>query len=115
MVSDIRESIHLESVGGRSPLGEFIKTVSKAFEDMEQRIIEGVNETLVSLSERPGGAGLKAEDPKGPASTWTYLINDAEFEEMQRIHNIGFTAAAAGYWGPLYLLMRLVKRYYRRR
>ncbi|MGB2905956.1 MAG: hypothetical protein WBB73_02580, partial [Candidatus Aminicenantaceae bacterium] len=50
---------------------------------------------------------------RGPSSTWTYLISDQQFGSWVGLlsgSNIGFTAGAAGYIGPLYILLGLLRR-----
>ena len=38
MIADIREGIHLTSVGGQSPIREFHKIVDQEFQQLEQKI-----------------------------------------------------------------------------
>jgi preprotein translocase subunit SecA len=112
-VSDIRESIHLVSVGGNAPINEFHKLVSAAFLDLDQKIEEAILNTFEGL--KLSGNDLDLDDAgfRGPSSTWTYLISDNTFGSWVGLlqgSNIGFTAVAAGYLGPLYVLLGLFRR-----
>jgi len=113
MTSDVRESIHLVSVGGRYPLDEFHKIVTNDFLELEQKIDDEIINTFKSLPITKEGINMDKEGIRGPSSTCTYLINDNQFEEMLKGSNIGFTAAAAGVYGLLYIALKLCQRFYR--
>ena len=117
-VADVRESIHLVKVGGESPLEEFQRTVSQAYRDLEPQIQDKVLATFLSIQITPDGVDLDREDLKGPSSTWTYLINDNQFGSWANMimgRNIGFAAAAAGIYGPLYVLWGVLQRFWKRK
>jgi len=112
-VSDIRESIHLVSVGGNAPINEFHKLVSAAFLELDHKIEEDVLHTFEGLKVRENDLDLDEAGIRGPSSTWTYLISDNTFGSWVGLlqgTNIGFTAVAAGYMGPLYVLLGLLRR-----
>jgi len=112
-VSDIRESIHLVSVGGNAPINEFHKLVSAAFLELDQKIDEEVLHTFEGLKFTGNDLDLDEAGIRGPSSTWTYLISDNTFGSWVGLlqgTNIGFTAVAAGYLGPLYVLLGLLRR-----
>jgi len=113
--SDVRESIHLMSVAGKSPLDEFHKIAVNDFREFEQRIDAEIINIFKSLPITKEGINLDKEGIRGPSSTWTYLINDNQFEEMLKGSNIGFNAAAAGFYGPLYIVLKLCQRFYRKK
>jgi preprotein translocase subunit SecA len=75
-VSEIRDGIHLMELGGLSPLNEFHKQAKSAFEEaldsIEERLLEGFD-GVVMTAEPPD---LSALGLLGPASTWTYLVDD---------------------------------------
>jgi preprotein translocase subunit SecA len=113
LVSDIRESIHLVSVGGNSPLNEFHKHVNAAFLELDKKIEEKICQTFRDLAAKQDGMDLDAAGIRGPSSTWTYLINDQQFGSWVGLlagSNIGFTSGAAGLAGPLYVLLGLLRR-----
>jgi preprotein translocase subunit SecA len=114
MVANVRESIHLVGVGGKAPLVEFHDIVNKAFVDLEQRIDSEIVKTFETVSVAGKGIDLEREGIKGPSSTWTYLINENQFEESLK-GNIGFHAGAAALYGPLYIAMLILRRFYRKR
>jgi preprotein translocase subunit SecA len=112
-LSDIRESIHLVSLGGREPVREFQKAAAEAFAGLEDRISGAVAASLASLVAREGLVDLDVEGLKGPSSTWTYLVSDEQFGwgvGLLKGSNIGFTAVSAGVYGPLFLLALLMNR-----
>jgi preprotein translocase subunit SecA len=112
-VSDIRESIHLVSVGGNAPINEFHKLVSAAFLELDQKIDEEVLHTFEGLKFTGNDLDLDEAGIRGPSSTWTYLISDNTFGSWVGLlqgTNIGFTAVAAGYLGPLYVLLGILRR-----
>jgi preprotein translocase subunit SecA len=112
MVADIRESIHLMGVAGKSPLYEFYKIVNSVFLQIDEKIKKRIIKNFKNLPVTKKQIDLAKEGIKGPSSTWTYLINDNQFEEMLKGSNIGFTAAAAAWYGPLFLALKLFQRYY---
>ncbi len=76
-VADIRENIHLVVLGANlDPLDEFHKMVGREFGDLQRRIDERILETFSSAEITGNGIDLEKEGLAGPASTWTYLIND---------------------------------------
>ena len=112
-LTDIRESIHLVSVGGREPVHEFQKAATAAFAGLEGKIGSAIAGTIESLIARKGPVDLDAEGLKGPSSTWTYLVSDEQFGwgvGLLKGSNIGFAAVSAGVYGPLFVLAFLVNR-----
>jgi len=112
-LADVRESIHIVSLGGEVPLQEFHKAAAAAFSEMAQRTERAVVKTLRELIKRPGPIDLRAEGLKGPSSTWTYLINEEQFGwgvELLKGKNLGFAVGAAAFLGPLFILTLLLKR-----
>jgi preprotein translocase subunit SecA len=75
-VSEIRDGIHLMEIGGLSPLNEFHKQAKEAFEtalaSIEERLLEAFDRLEIT-AEPPD---LSALGLLGPASTWTYLVDD---------------------------------------
>ena len=119
-LSEVRESIHLASVGGKDPLQEFQKLGTAAFLQLEEKIKCGILESVESLVERQEPIDLEAEGLKGPSSTWTCFINEEQLGwgiELLKGRNIGFVAAAAGggYTGPLLVLTLILKRLSKKR
>jgi preprotein translocase subunit SecA len=112
-LSDIRESIHLVSLGGKEPVNEFQKTATGAFEEMEAKIEEAITATLEGLIKMEGPIDLDAQGLKGPSSTWTYLVNEEQFGwgvELLKGKNIGLAVGAAAFWGPLLIFTLIVRR-----
>ncbi len=112
-VADSRESIHLVAVGGKTPLDEFVRSATAEFMEIPGRIENAVVAGFASMINRNGPLDLDADELKGPASTWTYLVNEDQFGwgmEMLKGRNIGLAAGAALYAGPLFLLTLLLRK-----
>jgi preprotein translocase subunit SecA len=117
MIADIREGIHLTSVGGQSPIREFHKIVDEEFQQLEQKIEDKILQTFQSLPITEKGVDLDDAGIRGPSSTWTYVITDNQFGlwvGMIQGSNIGATAVAAAAYGPLYILLGLVQRFWKK-
>ncbi len=113
-LADLREGIHLVSIGRKEPLQEFQKAATEAFLELEDRINGAVDASLRSLVAREGPVDLEAAGLKGPSSTWTYLVNEDQFGwgvEILKGTNIGFAAGAAAFYGPLFLLALFANRF----
>lgn len=105
-IADIRESIHLEKVGGKTPIIEFQKKITDSFINLEENIKELVIETFISLNSSNELIDLDKMGIKGPSSTWTYLINDDQFGswmELLKGGNIGYAAGAIYLYPVLFL------------
>jgi preprotein translocase subunit SecA len=118
-IQDLRESIHLVSVGGKTPLEEFRKQVTAAFLEMQTRIRSNIVRAFENLREKKHEIDLESTQLRGPSSTWTYLINDDQFGwgiQMLSGRNIGFAVAAgSGINLPIFLLLIWLKRFFRRK
>jgi preprotein translocase subunit SecA len=105
-------------VGGQSPVGEFLKIVDSEFLKLEHKIEEAIPKNFCSLTISEAGIDLDKQGIRGPSSTWTYLITDNQFGlwvGLLQGSNIGFTSVAAGVYGPLYILLALIQRFFRKR
>jgi preprotein translocase subunit SecA len=117
-LADLKESIHLVSVGGREPVYEFEKAASEGFAGLEDRIAAAMAAKAASLIAREGPVDPDAEGLKGPSSTWTYLVSDNEFGwglGLLKGGNIGFAAVSAGAFGPLFVLTLLARKAFGRK
>ncbi len=117
-LADLRESIHLVVLGRREPLQEFQKAATDAFLKLEKTIAREVRRTLKELIGREGPVDAEREGLKGPSSTWTYLVNEDQLGwgvEMLKGTNVGFSAAAAALYGPLFVLTLLANKFKRRK
>jgi preprotein translocase subunit SecA len=117
-LADLREGIHLVSLGRQEPLAEFQKAATQAFLELEEKIGAETGKTLEALVGREGPVDLEAEGLKGPSSTWTYLVNEDQLGwgvELLKGTNVGFTSAAAAFYGPLFILAILGKRFKRKK
>jgi len=91
-VADIREGIYLVNFSGSrifgmglSPVTEFHRRIHEAFVAMLDRIDEEIVRTFEKAAIGENGVDMQQEGLIGPASTWTYLINDQPFgNEFQR-------------------------------
>jgi len=113
-LGDLRESIHLVVLGRKEPLQEFQRSATEAFLKLEKKIGREVRRTLKGLVDREGPVDLEKEGFRGPASTWTYLVNEDQLGwgvEMLKGTNIGFSAAAAAMYGPLFVIALIASRF----
>ncbi len=112
-VQDTRESIHLVSLGGKTPVDEFQKSATEVFLELERSIDDMVLSEMEVVIHGDGSAELALERLKGPSSTWTYLVNEDQFGwgiELLKGRHIGFAAGAAALYGPLFILALIVRR-----
>jgi preprotein translocase subunit SecA len=75
-VAEIREGIHLVSIGGLNAFDEFNRQVNAAFLELSKHIEEEILSTLRTVRITADGVDLAREGLLGPSSTWTYMIND---------------------------------------
>jgi preprotein translocase subunit SecA len=116
VLADIRESIHLVSLGGKEPLSEFNQAANEAFLSLKEKADRAVVRSIEDLVRLEGPVDFERAGMKGPSSTWTYLVDDEQAGwgvELLKGRNIGFAAGAAGYWGPLFLLALMANRFRR--
>jgi preprotein translocase subunit SecA len=118
--ADLREGIHLVSLGGMDPLSRFRSEVMAAFRAVEVVIDNAVLETLPLVTAGADGIDLGAIGITGPSSTWTYLVNDDPFRNQVLLKLIGpggptIAIYASALLGPLFLLWGLVERFLRKR
>ena len=112
-LADLREGIHLVSIGRKEPLQEFQRAATEAFLGLEDKIGGSIEASLRSLIAREGPVDLDAAALKGPSSTWTYLVNEDQFGwgiGLLKGSNVGFAAGAAAFFGPLFILSLLASR-----
>ncbi len=107
-------------LGGDDPLTRFKVQAVDAVRRMEAEVEEAVRARLDTVRAGPGGAGLAAPELEGPASTWTYLVNDDPFRNQLGSLLTGpghttFAIGAALFATPLLLLLGIVDRWFRKR
>ena len=90
LIAELREGIHLQEIGGKTPLVELHRGIVDPFDDIMDRVASSVVAEIVALDLRDPDAVL--QELRGPSSTWTYLINDSPFGSW-----IGSSADAT--WG----------------
>jgi preprotein translocase subunit SecA len=114
-IADTRESIHLVSLGGKTPIQEFMKSATETFLTMMRTTEEDLLGELDRLLESGEAGAAELESRKGPSSTWTYLINEDQFGanvELLKGANIGFAAGAVVFSGPLFVLLLAIRRFF---
>jgi preprotein translocase subunit SecA len=79
--SELREGIHLRSVGGKNPADEFNVASQNYYENMEKQVLDDMAQGLAELSELD-----KIEDfvIKKPESVYTYLQNESADELVKK-------------------------------
>jgi preprotein translocase subunit SecA len=85
LLADVREGIHLRTLGRQNPLDEFHRVAIPAFREMmaeaETRTVDTFEESEITGKDwTPDQAGLAR-----PSATWTYMVHDNPFgSEMER-------------------------------
>ena len=120
LAADIREGIHLVSLGGQDPLTRFTTEMKLAFRGLEDGIDSAVLDALALVRVIHGRIDLEGLGIRGPSSTWTYLVNDDPFRNQIGMMLTGPGRAtiaiyAAGALMPLLMLWGLIDRYLRKR
>jgi len=120
LVADLREGIHLVTLGGQDPLARFTAGVVQAFQQMPDRIDQAILDALERVRVRGAEIDLADVNIKGPSSTWTYLVNDDPFRNQigMLLTGPGRTTIAmysAVVVMPLLILWGVMDRFFRRR
>jgi preprotein translocase subunit SecA len=118
-VADLREGIHLVSLGRQDPLTRFTDEVTAAFRGLEEAIDRGVLGALMAVRVSDSRIDLDGLGIGGPLSTWTYLVSDDPFRNQigMMLTGPGRTTAtiyAAALMMPLLVLWGLVDRLLRK-
>ncbi|MFK7818272.1 MAG: accessory Sec system translocase SecA2 [Planctomycetaceae bacterium] len=74
--AQIRENIHLVSLGGFNAFYEFNKEMNREYRSLLKTINDLIIETMTTAVITPNGIDLDNEGLKAPSSTWTYMITD---------------------------------------
>jgi preprotein translocase subunit SecA len=117
-IQDTRESIHLVSLGGQTPLDEFRKSATAEFLSLAGRLEAAVAGELCRALEDDGDGEALVDRLKGPSSTWTYLVSDEPIGfglALLQQRNLGQGAATALYLGPLLVMTLILERLKARR
>jgi preprotein translocase subunit SecA len=91
VAGDLREGIHLVSLGGHDPLSRFTAELRTRFRQIDDQIDQAILAALDSLSFEGDRLVLPEVVLKGPSSTWTYLVSDDPFR-----HQIGMMLTGPG-------------------
>lgn len=75
-VGEVREGIHLVSLGGFNAFDTFNKEMNLEFETFRSDIEEKVVHTMSTATFTGDGIDLEEHGLIGPSSTWTFMIND---------------------------------------
>ncbi len=73
---EIREGIHLVSLGGFNAMDVFNKEMNREFGVFQRELDARVVETLSNATFTAKGIDLEEIGLSGPSSTWTFMIND---------------------------------------
>jgi preprotein translocase subunit SecA len=82
LIEDIREGIHLQRYGGKSPITEFQRQIIEAFDEMMQRVDDETVEAFERLTVEGGAIDLSRAGLGDSSATWTYLVNDNPFSPL---------------------------------
>lgn len=90
-LADARENIHMHYFAGldwfggiwglrKTPVDVFHEMAVEAFDETRAQLEIAAAATYDALPVDEGGVQLEREELRGPASTWTYIVNDTPFE-----------------------------------
>jgi preprotein translocase subunit SecA len=90
-IADIRETIHMHYLASGDAFGGLWGMRKTPFDVFHEMVVDVFSETLAGLEQEmvalfesldvtDSGVDLDRQDLKGPASTWTYIVNDTPFE-----------------------------------
>jgi preprotein translocase subunit SecA len=74
--AEIRDNIHLVSMGGFNAFDEFNRQMNIAFRSLKEQIESSTIETMRTARITAAGIDLQNEGLNRPSSTWTFMIND---------------------------------------
>lgn len=80
-LADIRESIHLRSLGHQKPIDEFHRMAVDAFASLAADAIEAAQQTFETANVLEEEQGLDLSKLARPTSTWTYMVHDNPLAE----------------------------------
>jgi len=114
--AELREGIHLVRLGGQDPLERFTTAVREGFARLDDALDAAVLVSLDDVRPLDGRIEISGVDVKGPAATWTYLVNDDPFRDQVMLALLGaggkgMAIYAAAVLTPLFLLWTLVERF----
>jgi preprotein translocase subunit SecA len=114
VLSEIREGIHLISIGGLDPFAEYYRQATKAFAGLAEEIEQSAATVFAEL-ERDEAENWDASKRR-PAATWTYMVNDRVVSGLARMlqgsGNFGVAAGAIAttplllFWGARQFLVQ---------
>jgi len=113
-LTEVREGIHLVSVGGQRPLDEFHKLAIEAFARLDETIDERIVQSFDAIEIGEDGVDLERAGLGAPSSTWTYLVNDEGLSALEGVlagsGNFAVAATAALAIGPILFVWTLLRR-----
>jgi preprotein translocase subunit SecA len=106
-LAEIREGIHLTRLGLTDPLHAFQKLAIEMFEQLQEEMEVQMVEAFERIDPDCDDIIGRHPDLQGPASTWTYLVNDDPFEQMIGL-DLAINISRAISIGLLWLTLMLV-------
>ena len=117
--AEIREGVHLVGFAGEDPLVRYAIDSRKAYQAMVDAVAAEVLAAIERVSATGGEIDFGSIPVKGPASTWTYLVNDPMANQLARMLTGAGGRSVATYSAmmlmPLFLLWTLLARWGHRR
>lgn len=104
----IKESIHLVVLGGESLLDVFNRKAIDAFEAMQKDMAQEVLRLFDEVTLTPDGVDMEKEGLLGPASTWTFLLNEST-DQFSRIPQM-IKAVSKAFTGTLFTIRGLYRK-----
>jgi preprotein translocase subunit SecA len=118
--ADLREGVHLVTLGGMDPLTHYTREMIAAFTRLMDRIDRDVLDAWRQLTVEGTRLDFGGHRVKGPSSTWTYLVNDDPFRHhIARLltgpGNATIAVYASAMLTPLMVLWGIIERLRARR
>jgi preprotein translocase subunit SecA len=120
LAADLREGVHLVSLGGLDPLTRYTTDLNRSFGQIDDIIDAAVLAELDDIRLDGNRIVLSEATLKGPSSTWTYLVNDDPFRNQIGMMLTGpgkttFAIGAALMSMPLLIFWGIVDRLFGKR
>jgi preprotein translocase subunit SecA len=120
LAADLREGVHLVSLGGLDPLTRYTTDLNRSFRQIDDVIDAAIIAELDDIRLEGGRIVLSETTLKGPSSTWTYLVNDDPFRNQIGMMLTGpgkttFAIGAALMSMPLLIFWGIVDRVFGKR
>jgi preprotein translocase subunit SecA len=112
--ADLREGIHLVTLGGMEPLAHYTTAMVGAYTALVDALDRDVRAAFRRMRARGSHVDVIDQEVKRPSSTWTYVVNDDPFRNhVSRLlmgpGNVTLAVYAAAVLAPLFVLWGVIE------